>query len=263
VRVRVDVLGCMFVRNAFSTVRWNLTQQAVSHLRTAIIANPQHGDAKYFLALQLMKSARGFTEAADLLSSIALSSPQEPRTVFDFSPVDVLLLAGQAHEKVGNLSEAAGSFHNAASWYATAAQEQWEVVCLPSSQIAPLPQAVALARALALSLCRRANAHISALRACVRACWCYEYTCTHTRTTLNSSSSAWRITTWPECWACKVCGRKRCKHHPHHHHHHHHAPSIHRHSLGWLLFAHLTLTWSVLSRTVSWMSIIAPPPVGR
>jgi tetratricopeptide (TPR) repeat protein len=168
VRVRVDVLGCMFVRNAFSTVRWNLTQQAVSHLRTAIIANPQHGDAKYFLALQLMKSARGFTEAADLLSSIALSSPQEPRTVFDFSPVDVLLLAGQAHEKVGNLSEAAGSFHNAASWYATAAQEQWEVVCLPSSQIAPLPQAVALARALALSLSSSKRSHLSA--ACVRAC---------------------------------------------------------------------------------------------
>ena len=75
-----------------------------------------------------MKSARGFNEAAELLSSIALSSPQEPRTVFDFSPVDVLLLAGQAHEKVGNLSQAASSFHNAASWYATAAQEQWEVV---------------------------------------------------------------------------------------------------------------------------------------
>lgn len=31
--------------------------------------------------------------------------------------VDVLLLAGQAHEKVGNLSQAASSFHNAASWY--------------------------------------------------------------------------------------------------------------------------------------------------
>ncbi len=107
--------------------RWNLTQQAVSHLRAAIAANPQHGDAKYFLALQLMKSARGHSEAAQLLSSIALASPQDPRTVFDFSPVDVLLLAGQAHEKVGNLSQAAASFHNGASWYATASDEQWEV----------------------------------------------------------------------------------------------------------------------------------------
>lgn len=108
--------------------RWTLTQRAMSHLRDAIAANPQHGDAKYFLALQLMKSARGFTDAAELLSSIALSSPRDPRTVFDFSPVDVLLLAGQAHEKVGNLSQAASSFHNAASWYATAAEEQWELV---------------------------------------------------------------------------------------------------------------------------------------
>ena len=120
---------CLIARHcAASSERWNLTQQAVSHLRAAIDANPQHGNAKYFLALQLMKSARGFTEAAQLLSSIALASPQEPRTIFDFSPVDVLLLAGQAHEKVGNLSQAAASFHNAASWYATAAEEQWQMV---------------------------------------------------------------------------------------------------------------------------------------
>ena len=107
--------------------RWNLTQQAIGHLRTAVQANPQHGDAKYFLGLQLMKSARGFEEAAGLLGSIALSSPEDPRTVFDFSPVDVLLLSGQAHEKVGDLEAAAAAFHNAASWYAVAADEQWEV----------------------------------------------------------------------------------------------------------------------------------------
>ena len=108
--------------------RWNLTQQAVGHLRAAIKLNPQHGDAKYFLALQLMKSARGFTEAAGLLSSIPLSGKEgEPQTVFDFSPVDVLLLAGQAHEKVGSLKEASTSFHSAASWYATATSQKWEI----------------------------------------------------------------------------------------------------------------------------------------
>ena len=117
-----------------------------------------------------MKSARGFSDAAQLLSSIALSSPQEPRTVFDFSPVptlqiitdmplqkcsvrlcgsaaqgkcckvlmqteqvDVLLLAGQAHEKVGNLSQAASSFHNAASWYLPSLSSLSLSLCLVKS----------------------------------------------------------------------------------------------------------------------------------
>ena len=69
-------------------------------MRAAIAANPQHGDAKYFLALQLMKSARGFSDAAQLLSSIALSSPQEPMTVFDFSPVPTLQIITDASSKM-------------------------------------------------------------------------------------------------------------------------------------------------------------------
>eukprot|EP01051_Picozoa_sp_SAG22_P025414 SAG22_NODE_7517_length_732_cov_1.028436_1_plen_244_part_11 len=71
-----------------------LARQAVGHLRAAIELDPEHADAKYYLALQLMKRPGSVQEAAALLGAIDCSAGSA-RPIEDFSGLDVLLLAGQ------------------------------------------------------------------------------------------------------------------------------------------------------------------------
>eukprot|EP01052_Picozoa_sp_SAG31_P014222 SAG31_NODE_875_length_11316_cov_8.924044_11_plen_673_part_00 len=89
-----------------------LARQGVAHLRAAIRLDPNHADAKYYLSLQLMKRPGSVADAAALLGSIDCSKHSK-HPVQDFSEIDVLLLAGQAEEKSGNLRGAAGAFRQA------------------------------------------------------------------------------------------------------------------------------------------------------
>jgi len=85
--------------------------ELIATLRRVVEADPHHDNALHWLGHQLMQSPEGYAEALEHLSNVRLAR------LTDSHPLDTLMLLGQGHDRLGNLTATASAFRRAVDLY--------------------------------------------------------------------------------------------------------------------------------------------------